>query len=40
MKDLQEFVYQLLDGLEEGESIRIEFRKYTQEELDEIYDAD
>ena len=38
MNDLQEFVYQLLDGLEDGESIRIEFKNYTQEELDEVYD--
>ena len=37
MNDLQDFVYQLLDGLEDGESIRIEFRNYMQEELDEVY---
>lgn len=38
MNDLQDFVYQLLDGLEDGESIRIEFKNYTKEELDEVYD--
>lgn len=38
MEDLQNHVWLLLDSLEPGESVRIEFHPYTQEQLDEIYE--
>jgi len=38
MEDFQNFAWLEVDSLEEGESIRIEFRRYSQEELDEIYE--
>jgi hypothetical protein len=38
MEDLQNHVYLLLDGLEDGGSIRIEHRIYTQQMLDELHE--
>lgn len=38
MEDLQNHIWLLMDSLEAGESIRIEFKNYTQGKIDEIYD--
>lgn len=37
-EDLKNHIELLIDGLEPGESVRIEFQPYTQEQLDELYE--
>lgn len=36
MEEFQTHVWLLVDGLKDGQSIRIEYRKYTQEQMDEV----